>query len=285
MKKAKTNELHALVSAAMTCGDCSGFNRDILLPQKAEQVCSAQGRLEKAKVCNHFRADAFSLRDIMMDDDAGDKLVALMDVISEFDDKHLRVMAGLLLRESQTRRFSVSMGDPVFVRYRGRETRNYVNNFYAARVLDVDGNRIRVISEDGTLCLSYENNGFSGPSVYSKSAFQPLMKKMKAKGHIVDPEKEIKSATSFAPNESVTFRAPKEADGFSVPKMDDVVKGGRKKRTVANNSLVNIVAAIENGVDLGSRVDDAGVTRLSSDSYRRKVKPKYDAKEIALDDL
>lgn len=257
----------------MNCGDCRGLTRDALLPS-AEKPCATQGQLAESKICKHFRSDSQSLTDLMTEN--GDKLMALFNTFKELSDKDLKVVAGMLLAESKTRRHGVYMGQAVFVRYQGREKRNYLNNFMAARVLDVDDNSIRLISETGNIVLTYANTGFAGPSVYSKKQFAKLRKEMISAGHLIDPEREIKTAKRMLPQEdNVNFSAPSSLDGFSIPMMDDVVKGrGGKRKGRKTQTLVDIVSMIENGHDMGAEQDESGVMSLGGNSYKSKKKGK-----------
>lgn len=262
-----------LVKSELTCGDCRGLTRDALLPT-AEKPCASQGIQEASKTCKHFRSDSPSLRELMTDN--GDALVALFDFCGKLGDKDLRVMAGMMLSEARTRRHGVRMGQPVFIRYRGRETRNYLNNFMAARVLDVSDTEIRCISESGEMILTYPNTGFDGPSVYSKSAFKAIRRDMIDAGKLIDPEKAISTSKRFLPDEAdVKFSAPSSLDGVSIPRMDKVVKGKgakKKKKNKNTDTLVDLVSMIESGIDMGADVDESGQMELGENSYKRKVK-------------
>lgn len=268
-QKVRTLDIKALVKSELTCGDCRGLTRDALLPS-AEKPCASQGQLADSKVCRHYRSDSQSLTDLMTNH--GDDLVGLFNTFRNFSDKDLRVVAGMLLAESKTRRHGVRLGQPVFVRFQGRETRNYLNNFMAARILDVDDNSIRLISEDGETVLTYANTGFSGPSVYTKKQFAKLRKEMIDQDKLIDPERQIKTVKRLLPEESnVNFSAPSELDGFSLPMMDEVVKGrGAKRKGKKTHTLVDIVSMIENGHDMGAEQDESGVMTLGSNTYKTK---------------
>lgn len=265
-----------MVKSTVTCGDCRGLNRDVLIPS-ATKPCESLGKLEDSKMCKHFRTNTYDLRRLM--EEGGDGLVALFQLFGNMEEKDLRIISMMLLREANTRKHGVKMGQPVFIRYRGRESRNYLNNFMAARILDIDDKEIRLISETGNIVLTYPNTGLAGPSVYSKSEFKTLAKKMKAEGKVNDPEREIKTVKKYLPEEDVKFKVPTILDGFSVPNMDEVVKGkgGKKKRKT--NTLVDIVSMIDSGSLMGAHADDEdGALELGEDQYqstmKTKVKPK-----------
>lgn len=283
IQKVRTLDIKALVKSELTCGDCRGLTRDALLPS-AEKPCATQGQLADSKVCRHYRSDSQSLTDVMTKH--GDDLVGLFNTFKNFSDKDLRVVAGMMLAEAKTRRHGVRMGQAVFVRYQGRETRNYMNNFMAARVLDVDDNSIRLISENGETVLTYANTGFAGPSVYTKVQFAKLRKEMISQKKLIDPEREIKTTKRLLPEESnVNFSAPSSLDGFSLPMMDEVTKGrGAKRKGKRTNTLVDIVSMIENGHDMGAEQDESGVMSLGSNSYRNK-KNRTQKGAVSLDDM
>lgn len=280
-KTLRTADLKELVKTTVTCGDCRGLSRDVLIPA-ATKPCESLGKLEDSKMCKHFRTNTYDLQNLMQE--GGDGLVALFQLFGSMEEKDLRIISMMLLREANTRKHGVKMGQPVFVRYRGRESRNYLNNFMAARILDIDDKEIRLISEEGNIVLTYPNTGLAGPSVYSKSEFKPLMKKMKAEDKLIDPEQEIKTVKKYLPDEDVKFKVPTILDGFSVPNMDDVVKGKKGKKGKKTNTLVDLMGMIDSGSLLGAFADDEdGALELGEDVYLnedadRKPKAKVKSK-------
>jgi len=282
----RTADITELVKRELTCGDCRGLSRDVLIPA-SPKPCASLGKLEDSKTCRHFRTNTFQLKEMM--EEHGDELVGLFQLFSKLDEKDLRAMAGMLLSESQTRKQGVKMGQPIFVRYRGRESRNYMNNFMAARILDMDDKEVRLISETGNIVLTYQNTGLNGPSLYSKAEFKKLSKKMKEEDKLIDPEREIKTVKKYLPDEDVKFKAPTALDGYSVPSMDDIVKGkgGKKKRRT--NTLVDIVEMIDRGHSLGADIDeDEGSVDLGANSYKQgktKKKKSFAKGPIELSDM
>lgn len=267
-----TDDIKALVKSELACGDCRGLSRDALIPA-ADKPCATQGIQEASKICKHFRTDSHGLRGLMQKN--GDILVGLFEMFGKLEDRDLRLIAGMLLGEARTRRHNFKMGQPVFVRYRGRETRNYLNNFMAARVLDVDDQYVRVMSEDGQTILSYLNTGFEGPSLYSKPAFKKLRTQMVQQGKLIDPEKEIKTSKRYLPEESdVKFSAPSSLDGLTIPRMGQVVKGKKGKKKRRTSTLIDMVDMVENGFDMGADVDESGQMELGDNSYSGKRRGK-----------
>lgn len=278
-KNLRTMDLKELVNATVTCGDCRGLSRDVLIPSSTKP-CDSQGKIEDSKICRHYRTNTYDLRRLM--EEGGDGLVAMFQLFGTMEEKDLKLIAMMLLREANTRKHGVKMGQPVFIRYRGREKRNYFNNFMAARILDIDDKEIRCISESGNIVLTYpnENNDLAGPSVYSKSEFKALAKVMEKENKLIDPEREIKTVKKYLPEEDVKFKVPTILDGFSVPTMDDVVKGKGGKKKKKTNTLVDLMGMIESGSLLGAFEDDEdGALELGEDVYvheekSTKVKPK-----------
>lgn len=269
-KKVRSQDIKALVAKELACGDCSGLTREALLPNEPKP-CNNQGRSEKSKLCKHFRSDTFSLSESMQGD-AGDVIVGLAETFSQLKDKDLRIIAGLLLAESRTRRQGLSFGQPIFVRHSGRAGRDYISNFMACRVLEANEDRIKVISEDGTLTLTYANEGtdLKGPTLYTQKVFKKLHRKMKAEKMLIDPEKEIKRSRIQSPEEEIKFKPVRSLDGFSVPRLEEVAtgrKGKTGKKTSTIMDLSRIVNDIESGYDMGSQFDEEGSVILKDDDY------------------
>lgn len=282
MKTLSIEQIKKLVKSELTCGDCRGLSRDRLLPN-ADKACGAQGQPEDSKICQHFRANSYDLREAFAEE--GDKLSALFDLFSNMNTKALRVIAGMLLAENKTRNNGYKLGQPVFVRYRGRDGRNYLNNFMAARILDADNDNIRVVSEDGKTTLTYPNEErITKGTIFTKEAFKPLRKEMIKAGKLIDPEKEIKTAKNILPEEAVDFRAPKALDGFAIPMMADVVRGKKSKRA-KTNTLVDIVDVIDNGYMMSTEHDEDEGYSLADDQYktetRRSKKSARSVKSLA----
>lgn len=269
-KKVRSLDIKNLVAKEMSCGDCSGLTREALLPNEPKP-CSAQGRSEKSKLCKHFRSDSFSLTETMKGE-AGDVIVGLAETFSQLEDKDLRIIAGLLLAESRTRRQGFQFGQPIFVRHSGRAGRDYISNFMACRVLEANDDLIKVISEDGSITLTYTNEGtdLRGPTLYTQKVFKKLHRKMKAEKKFIDPEQEIKRSRIQSPEEEVKFKPVRSLDGFSVPRMEDVVTGRKGKTGKKTNTIMDlsrIVSDIENGFDMGSQFDEEGSVILKDDDY------------------
>ena len=266
-----------LVSAVMCCGDCSGFNRDTLFPN-AEKPCSKQGRLEAESICPQFKSNAFSLAESMS---KGTAVQSLLDMTAALSDKDIKAVAGLMLKELKTRAFGVTLGTRVYVRFRGRPDANFASNFAAARILDVTQEHVRLISDDGSISLTFENTGFAGPEMYSEKAFATIKKDIIRKGKAYDPSIEREKAkrdasiregdtSKMSDAEATRFKIPNDLDGFEIPKLEKVAKKTKRNSTKSQTmTLLDIADVIDKGTYLGTKSDAAGVVTLGSNSYRR----------------
>lgn len=268
--KMNAQQIKELAKSELACGDCRGLTKAVLLPT-ADRSCGEQGQPEDSKICEHFRSNVYDIKEALQEN--GDRLAAMFDLFADMSDKDLRLVAGLLLKEHRTRRYGFKLGQPVFVRYRGREGRNYLNNFMAARVLDIDEKEIRIINEDGTIILTYAHDDRQiNSAIYDKESFRDLRAEMIEANKLVDPEQEIKTARRFVPLEGTTFSAPSELDGFKIPMMDDVIKGRKPKTKKRTSTLLDLVTMIESGNMLGNDVDDDEAHELEDDYVTEKVR-------------
>ena len=289
-----------LVSAVMSCGDCSGFNRDTLFPN-ADKPCSKQGRHEAAAICPQFKSNAFCLSESMS---KGTAVQSLLDMTSALSDKDIKAVAGLMLKELKTREFGVTLGTRIYVRFRGRPDANFASNFAAARILDVTPEHVRLISDDGSISLTFENTGFSGPEMYTEKAFAVIKKDIIRKGKAYDPtierEKSKREASiregdtsKMSDAEATRYKIPNDLDGFEIPKLEQVGKKTKRNATKPQTmTLLDIADVIDKGTYLGTKSDAAGVVNLGTNSYRRigvRVRKNRDSasygKTVSLDDM
>lgn len=270
------------VKSAMSCGECEGLSRRALMvaDDNGKSVnCSSMGKEADAKPCGKFRSDLLSL--------SVDERVALrqlINLVKKFDVKSLRVVAASLLTESKTREKGVRIGQRMFVRIRSTANRNYVGNFMSCVVLDARDDVIRLMSDDGKTTLTYQmpdSGEFNGPCLYTLSEFRPLLKQMRAQGHLIDP-KAIPVARKFEPEEDVKFKAPRKGElASAVAYIDEIIsnksKAKRKKGKGASTSLVDfadLARQIDSGIAIGTHYDDddSDAPDLTGGGYRRKVK-------------
>lgn len=271
-------QIKDLAKSEINCGDCRGLDKAILLPN-ADKSCGQQGQPDDAKICEHFRSNVHDLKEAFQNN--GDNLVALFDLFSDMTDKDLKLVAGLLLKEHRTRRYGFKLGQPVFVRYRGRDGRDYLNNFCAARILDIDDKEIRIVNEDGTIILTFINDEKQyGSAIYTKDEFRELRKEMIDNNKIIDPEQEIKTARRFVPVEDVNFSAPKSLDGFAIPMVDDVIKGRKPKTKKRTSTLLDLVSMIESGNMLGRDSDDDEAHELEDDYHTEGTRRARKVKKV-----
>ena len=292
MKHSHKIEIKQLIASVVSCGDCSGFSREALLPNSTSS-CAKQGALNSQTICPHFRANAFNLSDSMKE---GTEVRDLLDLINKVPDESIKALAGLLLKESKTRALGSRLGMRVYVRYRGRDKADYASNFLAARVLDVSKERIRLISDDGATCLTFPNTGFEGP-IYSEKAFAPIRKNIRRQKMAYDPEIEANADRErnrrklegvFSDEDHTRFKTPNDLslDNLSIPDLATVSR--KKKRAKRTSTLLDLANIIEQGTVIGVSSDGAGVSRLRNNDYSGRLvsgKSRKTPRVQSLDDM
>lgn len=268
--KTKIN-IQEMVRRVISCGDCAGLNREAL---RGDKPCCTEGRLSAERVCPQFKANVFTLSDSMK---KGTQLRDLLDLFSHLEDSDIKTVAGLFLKELETRSTGHRLGERVYVRYRGKDSANYASNFCAARILDVTKTRVRIISDDGTMTANLLNSGFNGPTIYSEKAFAAVRKAFVKKNLAIDPEIELDNrkrnstilegklieSGKLSAND-LRGKLPNGLDGFVIPKMEQVVGKSKKNATKSTTaSLIDIARIVDSGEVLVSKADEAGVTKLS----------------------
>ena len=276
MKHSNKIEIKQLVASVMSCGDCSGFSREALLPN-TNSSCAKQGALTSQTICPNFRANAFNMSDSMKE---GTEVRDLLDLINKVPDESIKALAGLLLKESKTRALGSRLGMRVYVRYRGRDKADYASNFLAARVLDVSKERIRLISDDGATCLTFPNTGFDGP-IYSEKSFGPIRKNIRRQKMAYDPEIEANEDRDrnrrkldgvFSDDDNTRFKTPNDLslDNLEIPDLASVSRK-KKKSGKRTSTLLDLANIIEQGTMIGVSSDGAGVSRLRNNDYNSRL--------------
>jgi hypothetical protein len=271
MKHSNKIEIKQLVASVVSCGDCSGFSREALLPNSTAS-CTKQGAIASQTICPHFRANAFNLSDSMKE---GTEVRDLLDLINKVPDESLKAVAGLLLKEAKSRSLGARLGMRVYVRYRGRDKADYASNFLAARVLDISKERIRLISDDGMTCLTFPNTGFDGP-IYSEKAFAPIRKAIRKQKTAYDPEIEAAAEREsnrrrlegiFGDEDHTRFKTPNDLslDNLEIAELSTVAR--KKKKSRRTSTLLDLAHIIEQGNVIGVSSDAAGVSRLRDNNY------------------
>lgn len=262
----------------LSCGDCAEIRitTNVLKRnphQDADrQICGDQ-KLPESRICPKFKPDIF-----VLDESQRQVIRQLSGLIKKLDGKALRCFAGALLKEERTRESGLRFGQRIYVRWRSYANRNYLNNFMLAYVVDVVGDKLRLMSEDGATVLTYDfpaSTSLEGPTFYTAQAFRPLYKQMKAKQAYTDPKVLEASLRKSDPEEDVRKLNPR---GTTVPDLDKALKGKKRKRRITTgdanlNDICNIVADIEAGRHIGHIMDDGEdeVHVLSHDSYKRRA--------------
>ena len=239
-------------TSVMTCGDCSGLNREALCDSQSKP-CRDRGKSEADKICPSFRPSMLDLASSVKSD--GTALSAIADVVQHLSPSSIKLLTNALLQESVTRRHGAYFYMPVYVRYRGTEKSDYLSNFMSARVLSCDSKHIQLVSDDGKITLQYENTGFSGPAVYSEAEFAKLRDQLVVRNRLKDPDMTRRTVRKFIPDDfdGRDISQPKrKLDGMTVYSMDEVSrvnkfnkKGGKKKQQ--RESLVDFAQQLERG--------------------------------------
>jgi hypothetical protein len=258
-----SNNIKAIIKSTLTCGDCAGFKREILIPET--KGCSLSGKSAENSICPKFRSDVLEIKQKIRESGS---LLAFLDLVSEFDVKDLKLVGAALLTEARTRNNGFVAGQKIWVRIKNASNRNYISNFVTARVLSADADYVRLTSDDGKLGLTYPNDGNNGPSLYTEDTFKPLLRLMKEANNYVDPMDAVARVKAVEP---VTYKKSRKTD--DVQRFEDEVrtKPKRRKRSEAY-TLADIVMAIESGSDLGADVDEeTGHVALGNNRYVKRA--------------
>lgn len=164
---------------SLRCGSCSFLLRDRIFENK----CGEQGKLASSKACGSHIPDVFSL---VKDEDDVSKLQLMSDLIHSLGNNDLQVVAALLMREKNTRKYGYSFKQKVYVRISGSANANYLSNFIVGYVLDANKENVRIIGASGKTTIVALNDKESH-TVYTVERFRPLRQKMLETGHLVDP--------------------------------------------------------------------------------------------------
>lgn len=257
-----SNMIRAIIKEKLGCGSCAGFKRENLFPdtRQGSKGCCSEGKTEESSRCPKFRADVLSLSEKAC---KSGTLNSILETTLNLELQDMKILAAAFLQEHVTREAGFMSGQRVFVRVLNASNRNYLSNFVAARVLSADERTIRLISDDGMIRLSYENDGVNGPSIYSEENFEPLRKLMVSAGNYVD---KTHAQAKVKPLNGVTFDKPPK-DLTEVRELGSAIRG-KGKKVRREFTLSDIVAQMNAGYDLGSSIDeDTGHTQLSTNKF------------------
>lgn len=254
-----------ILTGFLKCGDCTGLDREALISGIAAP-CSDQGKLDTSKACPKFKADLFNLRELSDDNTFDQTAQFVSQVLNGIPADMHGLVASVFLQEAETKRNGFFFYQPVYIRYRGTASSNYMSNFMTAYVLNATENDVRLVSADPRekqFILTYGNTGLNGPSIYSPSAFKPLREEMIEKGRTVDPKEDRKTSESLKPQEDLDLSVmpTTSLDGFT-GSMFEVMKANGQRPTSKSKRKMD-------GMDLVSTIQEG---------FKRKSKKKRKAK-------
>lgn len=263
-KNIEVKVIESLKNQHPTCGDCVGFNCEIVRDKK---LCTERGVIETQKPCLQFVPNTNDLSSLVEDEDT---FIALSRIVSAVDDNQLRKLGALIMREKQTRNAGYNMGQKVYVRYRGQARADYLSNFLTAYIMYADHDVIRVCSKNGKITMTFA--GRARDAVYNDEAFEPIRQKMLKKQRYADPNVQKHIAKHLRTLEEYELGLSDKIDIGEIPTIDKVFKSNKVKKTKsAHNDLISIVNAIESGYDVAS---------TTKKKKKTKVKKKGGVSEI-----
>lgn len=252
--------------------------------------CSEEGKMETSRACPKFTQDPTTIRDLL-EEDFEDGIREMASLMKSMNPKQLLSMAGMFINEATTRKAGFHAWQPVYVRFRGTANSNYMSNFMTARVINADKNKVRLVSDDGKVVLSYANTGNAGPSLYSVENFEPLKEEMIDKGKRVD-ETERATPKRLRSEELQDVDLELNTDGLNgrISKVGKVVRSNKVARRAKAESnvmdLTKIAQQIEGGTSFVEYDEDSGEYTMPSHKYTKgKRRNLEDQSEIELGDL
>lgn len=261
MKKSiEKKVVESLKNQKPTCGDCIGFNCEIV---RDKSLCEKRGIIATSKPCKQFVPDTDAVRPLVEDEDT---FIGLSRMVANVDDGQLRKLGALIMREKQTRAAGYHMGQKVYVRYRGLARANYLSNFMSAYIMYADRNVVKIASRNGKIGMTFA--GRARDAVLSPEEFEPLRDKMIKRGKYADPEVQKQVSKHLRCLEEYELGLTDQIDKGEIPTIDKVFKSNKVKQKKGTNDLVSIVNAIESGYEI------AGESKKSKKKSKSKSKQK-----------
>ena len=237
------NGINAKVKTAVrevspNCGDCSGFNCDILI-ENNKAVCSKLDVIKTSKPCQQFVPNPKNV-------EGAGNLGALADLIHTMTPEARRALGVLLFNEDKTIKQKLRFMQKVFVRYRGASNRNYLSNFMEAYVMYATAKTFKLMSMDGRCVMTFGEH--CKPIIHTETDFDEMSAKMIRKGALVDPDIEQLISRRFRCEEEYDLNLVDKEDPSTVSTIDQVfagngIKKARKKGLPDLISLVDEAAA------------------------------------------
>lgn len=222
-----TNKTRQIKIKNVTCGDCKGLDLAKLVSQ--EGTCGdVLGKKDSSKVCPKFRKNTHKMTGTKRKEHSS--IEELGNIVRGISSDRIGLIGVMLLNERTTREAGYSFMQRVYVRYRGRATRNFLSNFMAAHVLQADSKQVVLCSSDGKTILTYPNTGIDGKDIYSVKAFKPMKAEMLEKGHEVDPEIKQSAPKRIIPHELEEVHAAVASARGEIASIEEVAKRNKKHK-------------------------------------------------------
>ncbi len=211
----------------VSCGDCKGLNLSKLVSR--EGTCSdVLGKKDKSNVCPKFRKNTHALTGTKRKEHSA--METLGKIVRDISSDRIGLIGIMLLSERTTREAGYTFMQRVFVRYRGRATRNYLSNFMAAHVLQADSKQVVLCSSDGKTILTYPNTGIDEKDIYSVRAFKEMKVTMNEKGHDIDPEIKQAAPKRIIPQELDAVHAAVASARGEIANIEEVASRNKKHK-------------------------------------------------------
>lgn len=246
----------ALREVSPTCGDCSGFECEILIAGN-KKVCGKLEKIVSSTICQQYTPNVKDVTQVPQT-----QLSALADLVNKFPPEATRALGILMFNEGKTRAQGMRFMQKVFIRYRGAANRNYISNFMSAYVLYATDDRYKLISEDGRCVLTYGEH--CRPVIFTEAEFEKIYTQMKQKGNMVDPDVEQLINRRFRAEEEHELDIVDESRNGEIATIDSVFAGNdiKKGRKKGLPDLISLVADAAVGFEVKS----------AAKTYSRSVK-------------
>jgi len=249
-KNIESKIIASLKSQKPTCGDCVGFDCEII---RDKRLCQSAGIVDIQKPCRQFVPNTNNLSSLVAQEDT---FIELARLVGQVNDNQLRHLGAVIMREKQTRNEGFGLGEKVYVRYRGLARSNYVSNFMSAFIMYADRNTVRVTSRDGKISMTFQ--GRARDAVMTADAFEPIREKMIKKGRYADPETQKAVSKHLRCLEEYELGLNEDIGKGEIPTIDKVFQSNKIKKVKGAGDLISIVNAIESGYQLGDKKKSKG---------------------------
>ena len=190
------------------CNDCRFFCSEKIF----EKPCDKLGQIETAKACVKFKPAVQKFEDAVAD--AESPLELLGKYVANVPTSNLHILGAVILNEKTTRKFGYRFMQRVYVRYRGQQESDYVDNFLPCHVMEATRLGLRLLSANGKtqiLKTEFKKGELAGPNIYSVAEFKKLKAQMIKAKKLEDPlHKRRKADLSYLIEEPVAKETDKK---------------------------------------------------------------------------